>query len=158
MSLHCERPRLHFEPLKLLNFDFSADGSPAFIYISQFLTQETLTECFSPKSGAGAGGGGDQQHNFSAQPPPPPPPNSSFTAAAAAQGGPTGTVGGPPGTYFPVLFFYLLFFCSLVFGCSLSCLSLFFLSFSILSVPSYLYSFFYSVPSLLLFLSFVGLK
>ncbi len=24
-GLHCERPRLYFEPLKLLNFDFNSD-------------------------------------------------------------------------------------------------------------------------------------
>ncbi len=29
-SLHCERPQLCFEPLKLLNFDFNADSDPAF--------------------------------------------------------------------------------------------------------------------------------
>jgi hypothetical protein len=28
-SPHCERSRLHFEPLKLLNFDFNLDPDPA---------------------------------------------------------------------------------------------------------------------------------
>jgi hypothetical protein len=31
-SLHFERPRLHFEPRKLRNFDFNADPDPAFHY------------------------------------------------------------------------------------------------------------------------------
>jgi len=32
LSLHCQRPRLHFDTLKLLNFDFNADPDldPAF--------------------------------------------------------------------------------------------------------------------------------
>jgi hypothetical protein len=29
-ALHCERPRLHFEPLKLLNDYFNADPDPVF--------------------------------------------------------------------------------------------------------------------------------
>jgi hypothetical protein len=28
-GLYCERPWLHFEPLKLLNFNFNADSEPA---------------------------------------------------------------------------------------------------------------------------------
>jgi hypothetical protein len=118
--------------------------NPGFVYISQ---------CFSPESGAGAGGVGDQQHNFSAQPPPPPP-NSSFTAAAAAQGGPTGTVGGPPGIYssdlvfIPYLFLFPCFRWLFVFP-----FPSFFLVFSnylCLESLSLFFSFNLSVPSLLL--------
>jgi hypothetical protein len=31
-GLHCERPRLHFEPLKHFNFHFNADRDPASKY------------------------------------------------------------------------------------------------------------------------------
>jgi hypothetical protein len=44
-DLHCGRPWLHFEPLKLLNFYFNADSEPA-IHLLRILDKDTAFKNF----------------------------------------------------------------------------------------------------------------